>query len=59
MTSKRKRYSAEFKAEVALEALDRFGKPEIFNTDRGGASSPRHGLPGASQQFHHMEVLHD
>jgi transposase InsO family protein len=42
MTSKRKRYSAEFKARVALEALDRFGKPKIFNTDRGSQfTSPR------------------
>ncbi len=39
MTGKRKRYSAEFKAKVALA---RHGAPEIFNTDQGSQfTSPR------------------
>ena len=51
---------ADFCIEALEEALDRFGRPEIFNTDQGGAaqgstcaaggmaaevaSSPHHGL---------------
>ena len=35
MKATRKRYGAEFKAKVALEAIARFGRPAIFNTDQG------------------------
>jgi hypothetical protein len=32
----RRRFSAEFKAKVALEeAIARYGRPDIFNTDQG------------------------
>ena len=35
MKATRKRYGTEFKAKVALEAIARFGRPAIFNTDQG------------------------
>lgn len=39
MRTTRRRYSVDFKAKVALEALRdalmRYGTPEIFNMDRG------------------------
>ena len=35
MARKRRRFTAEFKKRVALEAALRSGSPEIFNTDQG------------------------